>query len=136
MKLEKKKALAAHAIGVGEGRIVFNRERLADIKEAITKQDMRELARDGAISVREIKGRRAVVNQKRRRRHGSVRKKVKKTKQEYTRNVRILRAYLKQLRRQQSVGSEHFIKLRKEIRARKIISRTNLRERIAQLTKT
>ena len=59
MKLDKKQ-LVARTFNVGIDRIVFNKERLAEIKEAITKQDIRDLTKDGAITIREIKGRRKV----------------------------------------------------------------------------
>ena len=77
MQLNKKKELAARTLKVGKGRIVFNKERLSDIKEAITKQDIRELLRDKAIIITAIQGRRKIVKRKTRRRAGSIKKKVK-----------------------------------------------------------
>ena len=58
MNLRKKKELAARILKVGKERIIFSQQRLNEIKEAITKQDIRDLKRDGAITVREISGRR------------------------------------------------------------------------------
>ena len=49
MNLSKKKKLAAKVFGVGKERIVFAKSRLNEIKEAITKQDIRDLKNDGAI---------------------------------------------------------------------------------------
>ena len=135
MKLEKKKELAARTLDIGVGRIVFNQERLGDIKEAITKQDIRDLVASGAIFVRVVNGRRKVVRRKTRRRAGSVRKKVRNNKREYIIAVRSLRSYLKQMRKQQQVDGEQFINLRNEIRARKVQTRVQLRERLAQMTK-
>ncbi len=43
MNLRTKKELAAKALKVGKERIVFVEARLDEIKEAITKQDMRDL---------------------------------------------------------------------------------------------
>ena len=43
MKLEGKKDLVARTLGVGKGRIVFNVQRLEEIKQAITKQDIKDL---------------------------------------------------------------------------------------------
>src|SRR3990167_6861646 len=71
MKLDKKKNLAAKTLGVGRDRVIFNINRLDEIKEAITKQDIRDLFSNGAIAVRDIKGRKAVkrrVSRRRRRR--------------------------------------------------------------------
>ena len=57
MNLRSKKQLAAKTFGVGKGRIVFVNERIEEIKEAITKQDMRNLQKDGVIIIKEIGGR-------------------------------------------------------------------------------
>ena len=57
MNLKKKKELAARTLKVGKGRIMFVDARLEDIKEALTKQDVRDLKEDGAIVVKEVKGR-------------------------------------------------------------------------------
>ena len=83
MKLDKKKNLAAKTLGVGRDRVIFNINRLDEIKEAITKQDIRDLFSNGAIAVRDIKGRKAVKRRVSRRRMGSVRKKVKNGKRKY-----------------------------------------------------
>ena len=77
MKLENKKDLASRALGIGKNRIVFNSERLNEVKEAITKQDIKDLLASKAIMIREIKGRKKVERSKRRRGPGSIRKKVK-----------------------------------------------------------
>ena len=58
MNLGKKKQLAIRTFGVGKERIIFVKSRLEEIKEAITKQDIRELYREGAIRIQEPKGRR------------------------------------------------------------------------------
>ena len=47
MNLSKKKALAARTLNVGKARILFNVQRLGEIKEAITKQDIRDLHKEG-----------------------------------------------------------------------------------------
>ena len=60
MNLSKKKSLAVKTLKVGKDRIVFLKPRLDEIKEAITKQDIRELQKEGAIIVKGIKGRKRV----------------------------------------------------------------------------
>ena len=57
----KKKKLTERTFGVGRERVVFVESRLGDIKEAITKQDIRDLYTDGAIIIKDIKGRKKVV---------------------------------------------------------------------------
>ncbi len=134
MKLEKKKMLAAKTLGVGKDRIMFNRERLAEIKEAITKQDIRDLLNDGAISIKPIKGRKAIVRRSIRRRQGSVRKKVKQTKKRYVQITRKLRGYLAELRKQEKITDDHFHQLRREIRASLFKSKAHMKERMVQKT--
>lgn len=132
MKLDKKH-LVARTFGVGIDRIVFNKERLADIKEAITKQDIRDLVTDGAIFIKQSKGRRKIERRTTRRRAGSVRKHVANSKQSYVQFVRKLRAYLFELKKQKAITQEHFVLLRNMLRARKVNTKTQLKEQIAHL---
>ena len=55
MNLRKKKILAAKALKVGKERIIFLKPRLEEIKEAITKQDIKDLYKEGAIKIKEVK---------------------------------------------------------------------------------
>jgi len=80
MNLAKKKALAVKVLKVGKERIVFTRESLAEIKEAITRMDILDLYKSGAIKIREVKGRKKIVKRKNRRRRGKVKKKVNNSK--------------------------------------------------------
>lgn len=130
MKLENKKALAAKTLGVGKNKIIFNTTRLADIKEAITKQDIRDLFADGAILIRQAVGRRAVVRRKIRRKAGSIKNPNKSGKEEYMIITRKLRAYIAELRRKEKISDELFHKIRKEIRARNFKSKLQLKERL------
>lgn len=133
MNLEKKKQLAARALGVGKSRIHFNTQRLDEIKEAITKQDIRDLYVAGAISINESLGRRKVVKRKIVRKAGSIKKKVKGGKREYITITRKLRSYLAELKKHEKISSEQFYKLRTEIRARAFKSKAQLKERIASM---
>ena len=56
MRLKSQKRLAANVLKVGENRIVFDKERLDDIKEAITKADIRELIRENVIIAKKVRG--------------------------------------------------------------------------------
>ena len=56
MKLTNQKKIAAGILKVGVNRIIFNEDRLKDIKEAITKEDIRALIKEKAISSKPIKG--------------------------------------------------------------------------------
>jgi large subunit ribosomal protein L19e len=131
MNLRKKKELASRALEVGEGRIVFNNSRIDEIKEAITKQDIRDLVAAGAISVREIKGRKAIVRRTSRRKAGSIKKPTNPKKRGYIIITRKLRSYLAGLKKSEKVSKEQYEKLRKEIRGRMFKSKAQFKERLA-----
>ncbi|MEI6731196.1 MAG: 50S ribosomal protein L19e [archaeon] len=132
MNLGKKKKLAAKTLGIGKDRIIFNTQRLDEIKEALTKQDIRDLLADGAISIREIKGRHANEKRKTRRRRGSIKKVVNKRKKVYMILTRKLRAYIAELRNKGRMKEEVYWKIRKEIKASSFRSKAHLKERISQ----
>lgn len=131
MKLENKKELAAKTLGVGKGRIVFNTSRLEEIKEAITKQDIRDLNASGAIFIKPINGRAKIVKRKSRRRFGSIKKSRKPGKAEYMILTRKLRAHLAELKKRGRITQEKFLKLRKEIKAKAFRDKAHMKESLA-----
>lgn len=133
MKLEKKRELASRALGIGKNRIVFNTFRLSELKEAITKQDIKDLKEQGVIIIKEVKGRKTKQKKKTRRRAGSVKKKVKNSKQTYVKLTRKLREYLKKLKDNDKISRDDFYMLRKEIRASSFRSLAHIKERISQM---
>lgn len=128
MNLANKKELAAKVLKVGKNRIYFNIENLSEIKEAITRQDIKDLHEAGAIQIKEVSGRKKVEKRKHRRRTGKVKKKVNKRKQEYVIITRKLRTFLKYLLKTGSVDKETYRETRRQIRARKFKSKRNLKE--------
>ena len=54
--LSAQKRLAADVLDVGKNRVWFNPERQADIADAITREDVRELVEEGAITAKDKKG--------------------------------------------------------------------------------
>lgn len=56
MELRVQKRLAAQVMKCSEKRVIFDPSRLDEIKEAITKVDIRNLIKDGAIVRRAKKG--------------------------------------------------------------------------------
>lgn len=133
MKLENKKELIARTLNVGKGRITFNTQRLSEIKEAITKQDIRDLKEQGVILIKEVKGRRKKQERKTRRRKGSFRKNVANTKQLYVIMTRKLRSYVRHLKLKGLISTEEYHQLRKEIRTNSFKSLSRFKERVAQL---
>jgi len=135
MKLETKKQLAARTLKVGKDRITFNTSRLSEIKEAITKQDIKDLKESGAILIKEIKGRKKIVKRKTRRRFGSIKKKVNTRKKDYVILTRKLRTHLSYLKKNKKITQPVFLQLRKEIRTKAFRSLNHLKESIKELQK-
>jgi len=127
MNLGKKKLLAARTFNVGKARIMFVTSRLAEIKEAITKQDIRELAKAGAIIIKEVKGRKSNKRIKSRS-VGNVRKNIKDRKRNYMHLVRKLRKHLNELKVSGKLSKEEVKKMRKRVRNKEFKSKNNLKE--------
>ncbi len=134
MNLNKKKSLAVRTLKVGKQRIVFLRSRLDEIKEAITKQDIRDLRKEGAIFVKDIKGRKK-VEKKNKRSPGNIRKKVNKRKQKYVIMTRKLRKYVAEMKKQGRLSKEEVIDIRKKIRNKIFRSKAHLKEYTGGLKK-
>ena len=132
MNLRNKKELAAKVLGVGKNRVCFMEDSLTEIKEAITRQDIVDLNKAGAIQIKDVAGRKKIVKRKNRRRTGKVKKKVNNRKQEYVIITRKLRTYLKFLSKTGKVDREQYQEVRKQIRARKYKSKRDMKERLLQ----
>jgi len=130
MNLLIKKRLAAKTLGVGIGRIYFDPARSEEIKEAITREDIKDLVKNEAIKIKEVGGRMKNVKRKHRRRAGKIKIKVKKRKQEYVKITRKLREYIKRLKGQDKIDNEKYKDLRKKIRNKAFKSKRNLRENL------
>ena len=130
MNLEKKKNLAAKTLKVGKNRIIFIESRLDEIKEAITKQDIKDLYKEGAITIKGIVGRKRIAKKKKKIGAGNVRKKVNKRKQEYIKITRKLRKYASGLKEQGKLSVEDVVEIRKRVRNRYFRSLSSLKEYI------
>ena len=115
MKLDKQKKLAAQVLKAGHKRIKFSPDRLSDIKEAITKGDIRALVISKAIKSNQKKSTsrsraRKLLNQKRKgRRQGKGSREGKKTarlskKRKWINKVRIQRKFVKDLRNKKKIS--------------------------------
>ena len=133
MQLRNKKALAVKVLKVGKARVVFVAGHEDEIKEAITKQDIVDLHKSGAIQIREVKGRRKVIKKKHRRGVGKVKKKIKRRKQEYAKLTRKLRKFSKFMLKTGKIDKEKHKEVRKQIRARKFRSKRHLNESFGEL---
>ena len=133
MNLRKKKSLAIRTLKVGKERIVFLQSRLDEIKEAITKQDIRDLQKEGAILVKEIKGRKKIKRKSKKRGPGKIKKKVNKRKQEYVIMTRKLRRYVAEMKKQGKLSPEEIKDIRNKIRNRIFKSKAHLKTYIGGL---
>ncbi len=133
MNLRNKKELAARTFEIGKDRISFIESRKEEIKEALTKQDMKDLRKDGAIIIKEIKGRKKNIKRKKRRTTGNIRKKVNKRKKEYVIITRKLRKYVKEIFKQDRVSKEEKKELRKKIRNRDFKNLAQLKRHITEI---
>jgi large subunit ribosomal protein L19e len=130
MNLRNKKELAARALKVGKERIIFVEARKDEIKEAITKQDIRDLHQDGAIMVKEISGRKKNIKKKGRRTTGQIKKKVNTRKRDYVIMTRKLRGYTAEMKKQGRLSPEEVKEIRKRIRNRMFRSKAHLKDYI------
>jgi large subunit ribosomal protein L19e len=128
MNLGKKKRLASRTLAVGKERIVFLESRLKEIKEAITKQDIRDLKKEGAIIVKEIKGRKKKKKLSKRRGFGKIKKTVNKRKEKYVIMTRKLRKYVTEMKKKGKISREEFYDVRKKIRNKAFRSKNHLKE--------
>jgi len=128
--LSFQRRLAAKVLGVGKGRIRFNPERLEDLGDAITREDIRRLHRQGAIEVvkpagtsrgraRARSGRRGPGSRKGTRESG---------KRMWMRQVRALRRTLRELRERGEVDSKLYRRLYLLIKGGAVRSRRRLLE--------
>lgn len=132
MNLGKKKELAKRTFGIGKDRIIFVGSRLEDIKEAITKQDIRDLRRDGAIIIKEVGGRKK-IRSKRSRGAGNIRKGTKVKKRDYIILTRKLRKHAAEMKRSGKLSKENLDDVRKKIRNKAFRSKAHLKEHLGEI---
>lgn len=135
MNLRKKKELAAKTLKVGKDRIVFVEARKDEIKEAITKQDIRDLKQEGAILVKDISGRKTNVKRRNKRGTGKIKMKVNTRKRDYVTMTRKLRKVVAHKKANGELSREEAKDIRNKIRNRIFKSGANLKKYIGDLRK-
>lgn len=109
MNLRNQRRVVAKLLKVGESRVWFDSDKLSDIKEAITKNDLRALIRNKIIQKKPKKGtsrvraRKIKVQKKKGRRAGKGSRKGKRTarlsdKEAWMAKIRAQRKLLKELK--------------------------------------
>lgn len=130
MNLRKKKNLASKTLKIGKERIIFSKQGLEEIKNAITKQDIIQLYKEGIIKIKEGKGRKKIIKRIRKKGKGKVKKKINKRKREYVILTRKLRKHVDGLKRQGTISSKEVKEIRKKIRNKFYKNKSHLREQI------
>jgi large subunit ribosomal protein L19e len=119
MKLRTQKRIAASVLKVGTNKVKFDSDRLGDIKEAITKTDMRSLVKEGVVSKKPVVGQsrsraRKITLQKRKglRKGPGSRKGTKnarlRRKTIWVVKIRVLRKFLKELKTKKLIESGNY----------------------------
>lgn len=120
--LRLQKRLAADVMNCSPNRVHFEPDRTSDIREAITKADIRGLVKQGVISEKKIKGtsrvraRKIQVQKRKGRQRGSGSRKGKftaraKPKEVWMSTVRAQRKFLKELKDKGLITSRSFWEL-------------------------
>src|SRR3989304_1887135 len=135
MNLSSKKELAKRTFGVGKDRIIFVESRMEDIKEAITKQDLRDLMKEGAIIIKNAGGRRRNAG-KRSRDNRKIKKSLNTRKRDYVRATRKLRIYAREMKMSGKISADDLLELRKKIRNKFFRSKVHLKEHLKGDKKT
>jgi len=133
--LNKRKALASRVLGVGKNNITFDIQRLEEIKEAITKQDIRDLFAEGIIRIIPARGRQIKEKRRTNRKAGKIKRKLKLRKVKYVILTRKLRRYIKDLKKAKKIDQHIYSDLRKKIRSKIFKDLSHLKEYTGGLSK-
>ncbi|HET7644753.1 MAG TPA: 50S ribosomal protein L19e [Nitrososphaeraceae archaeon] len=137
VNLKKKRELVARMLKVGSNRVKFEPDKLDDISDSITRDDIRSLIKNGVIWTSKPKGTsrsRAKAKLEVKKKHGTGpgSKKGHKTartgkKELYVKKIRTMRYHLKVLKDRNDINREIFWSLYKKINGGQIRSLAHLR---------
>lgn len=142
VNLRKKRELIARILGVGLNRVRFEPDKLDDVADAITRENMRSLINNGTVWTIKKRGTSRAraekkLNTKRKRGVAAGSKKGKKTaragkKEIYVKKVRSLRRNLRVLKDRNEISREVFWALYKKVNGGHVRSVSHLRELVKQ----
>jgi len=142
VNIRKKRELAARILGVGINRIRFEPDKLDEVGDSITRENIRTLINNGTIWTVKPKGTsraRAKAKLIIRRKHGTGlgSKKGKKTartgkKELYVIKVRSMRYHLKVLKDRNDVNRETYWSIYKKVNGGQVRSLAHLRDLVKQ----
>ncbi len=142
VNIAKKRELVARILGVGANRIRFEPDRLEDVADSITRDNIRSLVNSGAIWTVQVKGTsrgRAIKKRAVWKVHGKGpgSKKGKKTarvgkKEVYVIRVRSMRYRLKVLKERKDITNEIYRQLYKKVNGGQVRSLAHLRDLVKE----
>lgn len=142
VNIKKKRELVARILGVGANRIRFEPDRLEDVADSITRNDIRSLVNSGAIWTVQQKGTsRGRSSDKRSvwKMHGKGQgsKKGKRTarvgkKEVYVVRVRSMRYHLKVLKDRKDITNDIYWSLYKKVNGGQVRSLAHLRDLVKE----
>ncbi len=144
MTLRTQRRLAAALLKAGRKRVWIDPEAEEEVREAVTREDIRRLIREGVIQAKQKRGissyrRKKQMQQKRkgrRRGHGS-RKGSKyarlSKKERWMRSVRSLRRLLRELRDEKKLSRRNYRKLYMMVKGGAFRSKAHLRSYLSEM---
>jgi large subunit ribosomal protein L19e len=145
VNLKKKRELIARMLGIGANRVRFEPDKLDDIADSITREDLRSLVKRGTIWTTKVKGTsrgRARTKQAIRKKSGlgPGSKKGKKTarmgkKSAYVMKIRSLRHHLKVMKDRNEINRQTYWLTYKKVDGGQVRSVSHLRDMVKH-TKT
>lgn len=142
VNIRKKRELIARILGVGVNRVRFEPDKLDDVADSITRENMRTLIKNGTIWTVKHRGTsraRAKAKLATRRKHGTGAgsKKGKKTartgkKKVYVTRIRAMRYYLKVLKDRSDITRGEYWRIYRKVNGGQVRSLAHLRELVKQ----
>ena len=125
LKLQRR--LASEVLDVGIGKVYIDPERMEDVKQAITRQDIRSLIRDGAIKKKPEKGssrgriRKRIIQRRKGRQKGPGHRKGTwnaryPKKKRWMNRIRAQRKFLKLMKEKSVLGGSDYRKLYRRVK--------------------
>jgi large subunit ribosomal protein L19e len=138
VNIRKKRELVSRILGVGVNRVRIEPDKLDDVADSITRENIKSLVKNGSVWTAKIKGTsrgrtRAKLQIKKKHGVGPGSKKGKKTarvgkKEVYVIKVRSMRRHLKILKERKDITNEQFWSLYKKVNGAQVRSLAHLRE--------
>lgn len=142
VNLKKKRELVARILGIGANRVRFEPDKLDDIADSITREDLRSLVKRGTIWTTKVKGTsrgRAKTKQAKRKKSGlgPGSKKGKKTartgkKSAYVTKIRSMRYHLKVMKDRNEINRQTYWLIYKKVDGGQVRSVSHLRDIVKQ----